>query len=218
MGSRTPFPEGEASLDHLRIVRDAIDDRLGEGRLIVAIAGAPASGKSTLADAVVGSYDSTRDVSACLVPMDGFHLDNAILERRGLRAQKGAPETFDSQGFISTLSRLKRGDEDVFVPVFDRSRDIAIAGAQHVSKQCRIVVVEGNYLLLNKAPWDQCRAFFDLTVFLRCDTDELERRLIKRWLDHGLTKEAASARARSNDIPNATTVNQGSFQADVELS
>ena len=116
-------------------------------RLRIAIAGPPGAGKSTFAAALVDRLGP----EAALVPMDGFHLDNAILTARGLLPRKGAPETFDALGFVRMVERLGQ-DAEVVIPGFDRTRDIAIAGAAVVAPSCRIAVVEGNYLLLRTDP------------------------------------------------------------------
>jgi fructokinase len=184
-------------------------------RLRVAVAGPPGAGKSTLAAALVDRLNRDGPVAA-LVPMDGFHLDNAILDARGLRARKGAPETFDALGVLRMVERLAR-DPEVVIPGFDRARDIAIAGAAVVGPEARIAVVEGNYLLLDEAPWRDLRPLWDLSVLLSPPVDVLRARLIDRWLAHGLDPAAAEARAMGNDIPNALRVIEGSFGADLVL-
>ncbi|TCP41826.1 nucleoside/nucleotide kinase family protein [Rhodovulum marinum] len=173
-------------------------------RRLVAIAGPPGAGKSTLAAAVTAAL-AARGEQAVLLPMDGFHLDNRLLEPRGLLPRKGAPETFDFEGFAAMLTRV-RSEARVILPVFDRARDIAIAGAAEIAPETRIVVVEGNYLCLDEAPWRRLSALWDHSVFLDVPLAELERRLVQRWLDHGLAPDAARARALGNDIPNARRV------------
>jgi fructokinase len=184
-------------------------------RLRVAVAGPPGAGKSTLAAALVDRLNRDTPVAA-LVPMDGFHLDNAILDAHGLRARKGAPETFDALGVLRMVERLAR-DPEVVIPGFDRVRDIAIAGAAVVGPERRIAVVEGNYLLLDAAPWRDLRPLWDLSVLLSPPVDVLRARLIDRWLAHGHDAAAAEARAMGNDIPNALRVIEGSFGADLVL-
>ncbi len=182
------------------------------GRVLVGIAGAPGAGKSTLAQALVDLLGP----QAALVPMDGFHLDNAILDARGRRFAKGSPDTFDVAGFEAILQRLKAGGE-VIVPVFDRYIDVSRGSARVVPPGARIIVAEGNYLLLRAAPWDRLHALWDLTASLDVPMAELERRLIDRWHHHGLSDEDARRRAFDNDIPNARRVIDGSVAADVVI-
>ncbi len=111
------------------------------GRWLVAIAGAPAGGKSILAANVTAAVNEAGR-SARAIPMDGFHLDNEILAARGLLPRKGAPETFDADGFIHLIRRLKDGGEVVY-PLFDRSRDLAIAGAAVIEAECDVAIIEG---------------------------------------------------------------------------
>jgi len=173
-------------------------------RRLVAIAGPPGAGKSAMAEALTAALVE-RGNAAALLPMDGFHLDNRLLAPRGLLPRKGAPETFDFGGFATMLRRV-RTEPSVILPVFDRERDIAIAGASEVTEETRIVIVEGNYLCLDEAPWHGLAPLWDMSVFVDVPEDELERRLIRRWLRHGLDEEAARARALGNDIPNARRV------------
>lgn len=193
-------------------IYDALKDR---PRVVVALAGAPGSGKSTLAAEILRRLRDQK-VSAEIVPMDGFHLDNAILDARGLRLRKGAPETFDAQGFVHVIRRLAAGGE-VVVPLFDRARDIAIAGAHPIAAQTRVVLVEGNYLLFDEDPWRGLVPFWDVTVRLSVPLPDLRHRLIQRWLDHRLPRAAAINRAEQNDIPNAERVIARALPAQLTL-
>ncbi|NKB83168.1 nucleoside/nucleotide kinase family protein [Brucella grignonensis] len=177
-----------------------------DGRLIVAIAGPPGAGKSTISEYLRDAINKGGAGPAVVVPMDGFHLDNAILDECGLRSRKGSPPTFDCAGFAALLERLKNATGDIVIPAFDRTLDLARAGAAIVRAEHRILLVEGNYLLLDQEPWTGLASFFDMTIFLDVPFAELERRLIQRWLDHGHTQDAARERAFSNDIPNAELV------------
>lgn len=187
----------------------------GTGRLIMAIAGAPASGKSTLAEELNRRLNAQK-CRSCVVPMDGFHLDNAILSELDLLHVKGAPQTFDAMGFLTLMGRMK-GRSEVVYPVFDRARDIAIAGAGLVDQDTEVVIVEGNYLLLDRPPWSDLARIWDLTVSLNVPLPELRARLIQRWLSHGLSRTAATRRAEANDIPNAELVQTCSNPADFAL-
>jgi pantothenate kinase len=119
-------------------------------------------------------------------------------------SRKGAPETFDFAGFESLLARLKRGDADVAVPLFDRSMELSRTAAAIVPEGTRFVLVEGNYLLLDEAPWSTLRPLFDFALFLDVPRDELERRLLQRWVDHG--RADGPAWVASNDMPNVDRV------------
>lgn len=184
----------------------------GQGRFLVALAGPPAAGKSTLAEALVAALGA----GAKAVPMDGFHYDDAVLIARGARGRKGAPDTFDVQGFLHLLRRL-RTEAEVAIPLFDRSLEISRAGADIVGPEDRILVVEGNYLLFNAAPWHEARALFDLTVWIDVPEPELERRLLARWAHYGKSAEAARDWIDSNDMPNIRRVIAGSGAADMTL-
>lgn len=181
-------------------------------RHLVAVAGPPGAGKSTLADALVEAVGAR----AALVPMDGFHLDNAVLDARGLRPRKGAPETFDAAGFAAAVDRLAQGGE-VVLPVFDRARDIAIAGARVIAPSQDIAVVEGNYLLFDEPPWRALARSWTLSVWLQVPDAVLETRLLARWTGLGLTAEDARIRAGANDLPNARRITAARLPADFTL-
>ena len=181
-------------------------------RTIVALAGAPGAGKSTLSEQLLAALPVGE---AALVPMDGYHFDNAVLDTMGLRHRKGAPQTFDCAGLAATLRRIRSGEGDVAVPLFDRQADLARAGAAIIPADARFVLVEGNYLLLDRPPWSELAPFVDLTIFIDVPIVELERRLLARWADLGRSEEAARAWVESNDLPNARLVIEGSRRADV---
>jgi pantothenate kinase len=136
---------------------------------------------------------------------------------RGARDRKGAPDTFDVRGFLHLLRRLRREDE-VAIPLFDRGLEISRAGADIVTAEDRILVVEGNYLLLDEAPWLEAQPLFDLTVWIDVPEAELERRLHARWAHYGKTPAEAQQWIDSNDLPNIRRVVQGSGRADLVVS
>jgi pantothenate kinase len=183
--------------------------------VIVGIAGAPGAGKSTVAAAIVQAARE-RGVAAALVPMDGFHLDDAVLNARGLRHRKGAPETFDAAGFLHLLRRL-RAEDEVAIPIFDRTLELSRAAADVVTARDRVLLVEGNYLLLRDPPWSGAAQFFDLTVFVDVPLAELDARLVRRWDHYGKTPAEARAWIDSNDMPNIRTVIDRSAPAMVRL-
>jgi pantothenate kinase len=191
----------------------------GPGRLMVAVAGPPGAGKSSFAQALVEALNASAAESAAVIPMDGFHYDDGVLEARGLRSRKGSPATFDVGGLRHLLLRLRKRDEaEVAVPIFDRRLEISRAGAHIVAAQVRILVVEGNYLLLNQEPWRQLAPLFDLTAMLRVGRSSLENRLIQRWLAHGFTEAEARAKVLGNDLPNVDVVLEDSLKADFDIT
>lgn len=180
------------------------------------MAGAPGSGKSTFA-ANLAAHLGARGSHTAVVPMDGFHLDNRLLDADGSRARKGSPDTFDAAGLLRLVTALQ-SDQAVVYPLFDRARDIAVAGAGRVSAQVKTVVIEGNYLLLNQAPWSALAQHWALAISLSPPRDILEQRLLQRWLDHGMSPEDARARAIGNDMKNADLIAAGQRPADITLT
>jgi len=149
--------------------------------------------------------------------MDGFHLDNRILEARNMLPRKGAPETFDGPGFLRLVKALKSG-EDVYAPVFDRTRDIAIAGAVVVPAAARVVIVEGNYLMFDEAPWAELAPLWDVSVRVNVPMPELRARLIHRWLSLNYSPAVATRRAAGNDIPNAKRALDRAWSCTIDLN
>jgi pantothenate kinase len=187
-------------------------------RSIVAIAGAPGSGKSTTAERLVDTLNATAPGRVALLPMDGYHYDDAVLRDMGRHPWKGAPDTFDVGGLRSLLARLRARDEPtVAVPVFDRSIEIARAGGRLVPQSAEVIVAEGNYLLLSRSPWDSLAPFFDLRVLIAVPEDVLRDRLGARWVHYGLTPEGIRAKLEENDLPNGRVVAAESIGADVIL-
>ena len=184
-----------------QLAKEITDRAQGEARFVVAIAGPPGAGKSTLSEALVQQLGDT----AAVLPMDGFHMDNADLIDMGLLHRKGAPETFPADAYVELLSDVRTNDV-VDYPTFDRSKDSTVPNGGRIDGQTRFIVAEGNYLLLDDTPWDQLAPLFDLTVLLDVPRDVLQARLVQRWLDHGMSREDAIARANGNDMLNVDTV------------
>jgi len=188
-----------------KLVRHLQD--LPAARHLVALAGPPASGKSTLAKALAEQLNQTHPKRAAIIPMDGFHYDDAVLKARGHGARKGAPHTFDVGGFAHLLGRLKANTApEVAIPLFDRELEVARAGAAIIAQDVELLLVEGNYLLLDRAPWDQLATCFDLTVMIDVSEAELRRRLSQRWVDLGYDVDAVALKVEENDLPNGQEV------------
>ncbi|PCI88415.1 MAG: nucleoside/nucleotide kinase family protein [Hyphomicrobiales bacterium] len=201
----------------------SIDELVGElkdsqDRVIVAVAGAPASGKSTIAEKLVERLNEYKDGLAAAAPMDGFHLDDRLLKAKGIFDVKGAPDTFDVGGFKSLVERLSQNVEvEINVPLFDRDLEISRAGARSIGKNVKIVVIEGNYLLLNKSPWTDIRPFYDVTVFIDVPQDVLKQRLIQRWQSYDYTPAMIEKKLNVTDMPNVELVVMQSLHADFKI-
>ncbi len=187
-------------------------------RKILAIAGAPGSGKSTLVENLSATLNAGFPGRCAILPMDGFHFDDEVLVPRGWRSRKGAPHTFDVGGLRSILQRLRRNDEvSVAVPRFDRSIEIARAGARIIDRSVRLILAEGNYLLLNDPPWTDLAPLFDKTILIEVPEETLQQRLRKRWIDHGLDEEGIRRKLEENDLPNGRLIYRNSRVPDFIL-
>jgi pantothenate kinase len=187
------------------------------GRKFLAIAGAPGSGKSTTVEMLLERIEALRPGLTAILPMDGFHYDDAVLHAMGRRPWKGAPDTFDVGGLASVIQRLSAGTETVAVPVFDRDLEISRGSARLIGPEAELILVEGNYLLLERAPWDQLAPLFDKTVMIEVPEDILAERLRARWLHYNLSEDQIRAKLEENDLPNGRTVISDSRQADFVL-
>ena len=184
-------------------------------RNLIAIAGPPGSGKSTVAEIVVDLMNENL-MKTSLVPMDGFHLDNKTLERKNLLDRKGAPETFDVKGFTELIEKL-RYKRNSSVPLFDRTLDEVVKNGRKISSEQEYIVIEGNYLLLNKDLWRDLDDYWDYKVFLSVDKNILKSRLIERWIGENHTYLEAETRVIKNDLVNADVVNSNRLKATLEL-
>lgn len=203
--ARLPDARLPADLD------DRIDRLLSAGGRVLGITGPPGAGKSTLAAAVVRRLGGR----ACELPMDGFHLAGEELVRLGRADRKGAPDTFDVDGYVHALTRVRRRDRDVLVPRFRREIEEPVAGAIRIAVGCQLVVTEGNYLLLDRDGWERVAPLLDECWYLSPDDDVRRRRLVERHVEHGRTPEAAAAWVRTVDEPNAELVRTCLARADL---
>lgn len=184
-------------------------------RCIVGIAAQPGAGKSTLAALLAAELGPAAQV----VPMDGFHLANAELERLGRAGRKGAPDTFDADGYVALLRRIKQqgSEEIVYAPSFDRHLETAIAGSIAVQPQTRLVITEGNYLLLDLPPWASVRTLLDESWYLCVDADWRFQQLLRRHMQHGRSLEQARSWIASTDDPNAELIARDQHRADLQV-
>jgi pantothenate kinase len=185
-------------------------------RFMVAIAGAPGAGKSTLSASLVEVLAKVG-TRAIVVPMDGFHFDDTVLDQRGHRSRKGASFTFDHAGFEVLLRRIRKNESEIAIPVFDRDLELSRANGAIIDAGARIVIVEGNYLLLREDPWCRLHDLFDYRVFLDVTMDELKRRLRERMKKHGHSDKSAEEWLAGNDLLNVYHVLGGSVEGDLRL-
>jgi pantothenate kinase len=186
----------------------ALADR--PGRTLLGVAGAPGAGKSTLAAALAAAVPGS-----VVVPMDGFHRTTAELAERGWVAERGTPRTFDADGYVALL-RVLRGGEPVAAPAFDRSRDEPVPGVIEVPADATLVISEGNYLLLDDAPWLAIRGLLDEIWFVEAPERLRVQRLVARHIEFG--RDPAEARRRvleGSDASNARLVAASRPRADL---
>ena len=180
---------------------------------MVGIAGPPGAGKSTLASDVAAALGP----DAVVVPMDGFHLANAELERLGLANRKGAPETFDARGFVALLERIARADELVYAPAYSRVLHESIGGAIAIPRTARVIISEGNYLLVPTEPWARVRALLDVAIYLDAPDAIRVPGLIQRQIATGRDEATARDWVLRSDEANARLIDPTRVHADVVL-
>ena len=190
------------------LARDAIALVGDSSRAILGIAGSPGAGKSTLVDVLVGAIRTVKGEDwVAHIPMDGFHLADAQLNRIGARGRKGAPETFDAAGYAHLLERVKAEvDDPVYVPGFDRTLEQPLAAALVVLPSARLVVTEGNYLLLDHPDWARARRAMDAVWFVASEEATRVGRLVARHIQFGKTPNEARAWVATTDERNAELV------------
>lgn len=190
-------------------------------RAVVGLAGIPGSGKSTLASRLVAAADLQSRGAVTLVPMDGFHHTNARLEAMGLRSRKGAPQTFDARGYIDLLTAAR---DPAFVgafPIYDRDLHEPVwrdQPGQRIEPACRLILTEGNYLLLEDSPWNELAPVLDEAWLLDTPVERSHAWLIDRYVRGGRTRENAQAHYERSDTLNIRQIREGSRRPDLRLS
>jgi pantothenate kinase len=192
---------------------DALRHRLHGGRrILLGITGAPGSGKSTFATRLQQEFGAEL---AVVVPMDGFHLGNAIIDGTPLRQRKGAMDTFDVGGYLSLLQRLVRRDEAVvYAPEFRRTVDEPVAASIAIPASVPLVITEGNYLLAETPQWKDVRAQLDEVWFMDTPAALRVARLVERHVEFGMERSAAEAWALGPDEANARLIEATRQAAD----
>ena len=182
-----------------------------ERRVILGITGPPGAGKTRLAEEIVSTFDD-----AVAVPMDGFHLADVELRRLGRLGRKGAIDTFDADGYLALLDRIRSvPSHTVYAPAFDRGIEQPVAGSIPIPSTARLVVTEGNYLLDDEAPWPSVRNLLSEVWFVDVARDERRRRLVARHIEFGKSPEQAEAWVSAVDEPNAARIETARPRADL---
>ena len=202
------------------LAREAVELVADGSRAVLGIAGSPGAGKSTLVDLLVARIRAAEGADwVAHVPMDGFHLADAQLDRIGARGRKGAPDTFDAAGYAHLLERVKREvDEPVYVPGFDRTLEQPLAAALVVLPSTRLVITEGNYLLLDDPDWARARRAMDAVWFVTSDEKTRIARLVARHIECGKTPDEARVWVETTDQRNAELVATTVGKADRVIS
>ena len=197
-------------------LRARVEALIADGRRkVLGLAGPPGGGKSTLSQALLEAFGAR----AVVVPMDGFHLANSELARLGRAGRKGAPDTFDADGYAALLRRLRaqRDDETVYAPEFRREIEEAIAGAIPVPADVPLVITEGNYLLLDQVPWAAVRGLLDEAWYVDMDERVRLERLVRRHEQFGRSPQAARDWVAGTDEPNARVIEATRGRADLQF-
>ncbi len=188
------------------------------GRIAIGLAGGPGVGKSTIATEVAAALNAEQPGSAAYVPMDGFHMRHKKLEALGTAKDKGAPHTFEGEAFAAFLAKLKAATMEMHGPGYSRQIEDVVDDAFTIPAAARILVTEGNYLLLAEPPWGGVRALLDLAVFIHVDRDKVWARLLKRHAEAGLfTEERNREHVGRVDLPNYDLVENSAARADLRI-
>lgn len=214
---RSPWLYGDLRPDQLVDRAMALTRRCG--RALIGIAGEPGSGKSTLAEQLLAGIEARRPGLATAVSMDGFHLAQRVLDARGDGPRKGAIDTFDADGFLAALRRVREErDTTVWWPEFRRDLEEPVAGALEIAPGHQLVIVDGNFLLATQSPWHRVGGLLTETWFLDADPAARRERLTRRYVRYGFSPEAAHAKTTGIDEATSALIRSTADRADLTLT
>lgn len=198
-----------------QLLLDLSNER-GNKRFLLGLTGVPGSGKSTLATSLMNNINKQLQKEvAVVVPMDGFHYHNELLVRKGLLQKKGSWETFDSENFVKLVKKIVRETTTtIYCPAYDRKLHNPVENAIEIQPIHKIIIVEGNYLLLDKWPWSELPTLFDESWFIAVPLGIVEKRLINRHVVTGRSLEEALQKVTTTDLPNAQLIMDTKERAD----
>jgi len=184
-------------------------------RFLLAITGVPGSGKSTLANLLMKNTNKVlKQESAIVIPMDGYHYHNDVLVEKGLLSRKGIPQTFDAQSFVMLIKEIaSEKTEEIYCPSYDRAIHNPVERSIRIENKHKIIIVEGNYLLLDTHPWNELADLFDESWFIDIPITTTKERLIRRHVRTGRSVEEALSKISAVDARNAELIIQTRHRA-----
>nr|WP_246473016.1 hypothetical protein [Pelagibacterium limicola] len=187
-------------------------------RAVIGLVGGPGSGKSTITARLIDTLNASG-IPTAAIPMDGFHMRHAKLEALGLTAQKGAPQTFEAQAFAEFLTHAKTATQAISGPIYTRDIEDVTDNGYTIAPETQVLIVEGNYLLLDTPPWHHVRPLLDMAVYLDIPRETVRARLLTRHAEHGLFSPDHIVRhVEQVDLPNYDLVSDTGRHADLVIS
>ncbi len=192
-------------------------------RVIVFLAAPPAVGKSTLALFLEKLSETTKGITPVQnLSLDGFHYPNEYLKSNqialgdkthSLYEIKGMPETFDLESFKKYLQEVQ--DKNIKWPIYDRNLHNPVM--DQIDVEAEIIIIEGNWLLLDEQGWKDLKSFCDYSIFIEAEEELLKDRLVTRKMKGGLTNQEALEFYNRTDKKNVQRVMEKRVEADLVL-